>query len=105
MKFAVHCAPSVNSCTPGWIVAVLAGAHAEATDGTRAKTPKAATANRVVRALRCIVVRSSRPWSPGAASFPHRAGQGVGLPGIWRRSTQYYLGANRGGDAVALVPE
>src|SRR5918912_3458765 len=26
-KFAVHCAPSVNVCTPGWIVALLAGAH------------------------------------------------------------------------------
>src|SRR3954451_18679122 len=30
MKFAVHWAPSVNVCTPGWIGAVAAGAQAEA---------------------------------------------------------------------------
>src|SRR4051794_32629243 len=28
MKFAVHWAPSVNVCTPGWIAADAAGAHA-----------------------------------------------------------------------------
>src|SRR5438105_15053127 len=27
MKLAVHCAPSVTVCTPGWMVAVAAGAH------------------------------------------------------------------------------
>src|SRR6266516_2362131 len=27
MKSAVHCAPLVNSCTPGWMVAVAAGAQ------------------------------------------------------------------------------
>ena len=27
MKFEVHWAPSVNVCTPGWIVALLAGAQ------------------------------------------------------------------------------
>src|SRR4029453_9686939 len=27
MKLAVHCAPSVSVCTPGWTAAVAAGAH------------------------------------------------------------------------------
>src|SRR2546429_5713321 len=27
MKFAVHCAPFVKACTPGWIAADAAGAH------------------------------------------------------------------------------
>src|SRR5436305_7431964 len=27
MKFAVHWAPSVNSCTPGWMAALDDGAH------------------------------------------------------------------------------
>src|SRR4051794_39230427 len=27
MKLAVHCEPLVNSCTPGWMVAVAAGAQ------------------------------------------------------------------------------
>jgi hypothetical protein len=31
MKFEVHWAPFVTVCTPGWIVAVAAGAHADAT--------------------------------------------------------------------------
>ena len=30
MKFDVHWAPSVNVCTPGWMAAVAAGAHADA---------------------------------------------------------------------------
>ncbi len=30
-KFAVHWAPSVYACTPGWMVAVSAGAHAALT--------------------------------------------------------------------------
>ena len=47
-KFAVHWAPSVSVCTPGWIAAVAAGAHvgaAEAceTDGTRTEPVRRAT--------------------------------------------------------------
>src|SRR3954452_6961225 len=41
MKFAVHCEPFVNSWTPGWMVAVAAGAHAAvraAIDGAAAAT-------------------------------------------------------------------
>src|SRR3954454_21449710 len=42
MKLAVHWLPSVNSWTPGWMVAVAAGAHAAvvraATDGAAAAT-------------------------------------------------------------------
>src|SRR6267378_2824036 len=30
MKFAVHCPPCVKVCTPGWMAAVAAGAHADA---------------------------------------------------------------------------
>lgn len=53
-KFDVHCAPSVNTWTPGWMVAELAGAHADAGDGAMARTEIAATAIAAVRAFRCI---------------------------------------------------
>ena len=45
-KLEVHCAPSVNTWTPGWIVAELAGAHAEAADGAIARTEIATTRDR-----------------------------------------------------------
>ena len=42
MKFEVHCPPSVSVWTPGWMVALSAGAHAEAVDGTSAMAAIAA---------------------------------------------------------------
>src|SRR3954469_1182276 len=42
MKLAVHCAPSVNVCTPGWTVAPSAGAHADAAGALTASEIKAA---------------------------------------------------------------
>src|ERR1700760_443372 len=55
MKFAVHWAPSVNVCTPGWIVAVAAGAQADAADGAMAS---AATAAAAARSRRCMGLAS-----------------------------------------------
>src|ERR1700760_1319049 len=51
MKFAVHWAPSVNVWTPGWIVAVAAGAQADAAEGAMAS---AATAAAAARSRRCM---------------------------------------------------
>src|SRR5436190_21209354 len=46
MKLAVHWAPSVNTWTPGWTVAVAGGAHAgaAAADGRRLAPERAVTA-------------------------------------------------------------
>src|SRR4029078_4846173 len=46
-KLAVHCAPSVSVCTPGWIAAVGAGAQVGAAPppaGERPNVPSATTA-------------------------------------------------------------
>src|SRR3954465_2096843 len=42
-KFAVHCAPSVKTCTPGWMVAVAAGAHVGAAEAEAAPIAHAAS--------------------------------------------------------------
>src|SRR5690242_7895827 len=55
MKFAVHWAPSVNVWTPGWTVAVAAGAQADAADGTMASAASAAAA---ARSRRCMGLAS-----------------------------------------------
>jgi hypothetical protein len=54
MKFAVHCAPPVRVCTPGWIVAVAAGAQAGAAplDGVDA------AANEAVKKLAATTART-----------------------------------------------
>src|SRR3954470_13688021 len=41
-KLAVHCAPSVNVCTPGSIGALAAGAHAGSADALAAPAAQAA---------------------------------------------------------------
>src|SRR4051812_50105556 len=57
-KFAVHWPPSVTVWTPGWIVAVEAGAHADAIDGAMARAAIAAGA---------AEGRRSKPVAPGGA--------------------------------------
>src|SRR3954464_7113676 len=44
MKFAVHCAPSVTVCTPGWIAAVAAGAHVGAAPPPAGESPNVPSA-------------------------------------------------------------
>src|SRR5580704_15491035 len=70
MKLAVHCAPLVSSCTPGWMVALDAGAHvcvAETDDGPPSMTA-AATESTTSDSLR-IVKSPSRPgWLRGHGS-------------------------------------
>src|SRR4051794_37904372 len=44
MKFDVHCEPWVTVCTPGWMAAVLAGAHVGAACDDGASRPPIATA-------------------------------------------------------------
>src|SRR5437879_5811575 len=56
MKLAVHCAPLVNSCTPGWIVAVAAGAQAWARTAEGNNTTAAAAAAEMARE------RIRMPW-------------------------------------------
>src|SRR3954451_20336676 len=68
-KFAVHCAPSVKTCTPGWIVAVAAGAHVGAAEAETA--PIASAASAASRAARDVRRRgmadlpetTARTWS------------------------------------------
>jgi hypothetical protein len=43
---AVHCPPAVTVCTPGWMVAVAAGAHASALAGRAAATTTIAMSTR-----------------------------------------------------------
>src|SRR4051812_3673633 len=50
-KLAVHCPPSVTVWTPGWIVAVEAGAHADAIDGAMARAAIAAVAAKARRSM------------------------------------------------------
>src|SRR3954463_3467316 len=54
MKLDVHCPPAVNTWTPGWIFAELAGAHADATDGAMARIEIAAAASAATKVFRCI---------------------------------------------------
>src|SRR3954462_10545043 len=67
MKIAVHCDPSVKSWTPGWMVAVAAGAHAAvraACDGgaaaSGAMTVVAETAEMMRERVRMAWKRSTR---------------------------------------------
>jgi hypothetical protein len=67
MKFEVHWPePSVLVCTPGWIGAVAAGAHAEAVAGS---AKAAITAARRTRMRRVIELRTSGVLS-GEAGAP-----------------------------------
>src|SRR3954466_10729658 len=50
-KFAVHWPPSVTVWTPGWILAVEAGAHADAIDGAMARAAIAAVAAKARRSM------------------------------------------------------
>src|SRR5690348_12332158 len=68
MKLAVHCAPSVNVCTPGWTVAVDAGAQAGAPVAVGAATKpieiRTASAENAARTLRisCWRLVTDRPF-------------------------------------------
>src|SRR3954454_15530163 len=57
MKFAVHCAPSVNVWTPGWIGAVAAGAQADA-------LPASASSAATARSAAVSIVRIFNFISP-----------------------------------------
>src|SRR3954463_3632817 len=59
MKLAVHCEPFVNSCTPGWIAAVAAGAQvmaAEAEPGPNRAMPGIARATTTSRCLSALML-------------------------------------------------
>src|SRR4051794_1126939 len=81
MKFAVHWAPSVNSCTPGWMAALEEGAHvgtapAVPTVARGARQPTATSAAEAVAHLRRPFTQENR-ISPSivvaAAGLPIRA--------------------------------
>src|SRR4051812_36064713 len=85
MKFAVHCAPSVSSCTPGWMVAVLAGAQVGAAlamlpvatavaAATAAAAARSLRYGRVLRAIR----RASSDQSPRYYHLTRQNGHGCG---------------------------
>ena len=66
-KFAVHCAPAVNVCTPGWTAAVAAGAHwgvLPEVAGTPINVQTAATATSRTRRGMCFNEASVKP-APG----------------------------------------
>jgi hypothetical protein len=58
MKLAVHCAPSVNIITPGWMVAVAAGAHPPA--GGVAPAGVAGTTEAMSEPMRRVATAPSR---------------------------------------------
>src|SRR3954463_1039893 len=71
MKFAVHCAPSVNVWTPGWIGAVAAGAQADAlpASASSAATARSAAAS-IVRIFNFVSpVETDSRYALGA--MPH----------------------------------
>src|SRR3954466_15833754 len=73
MKLAVHCEPLVNSCTPGWIAAVAAGAQVMAADadpGPNRAMPgiaRATTASRCLSAL-MLLTTTEPPETRGETS-------------------------------------
>src|SRR5437868_13783629 len=67
MKFAVHWAPPVKVCTPGWTAARDEGAHVGAapavpTVASGARQPTAATAAEAVAHLRSPVTQETRTY-------------------------------------------
>jgi hypothetical protein len=58
-KFAVHCAPLVKVCTPGWIAAVAAGAHVGAALASVVSVATAAATSR----LEAITTTTSKLWA------------------------------------------
>src|SRR3954452_5027857 len=89
MKLAVHWLPSVNSWTPGWMVAVAAGAHAAvvraATDGAAAATGAmrvvAATAEMMSERVRMAGERgTSRKLAASGRKIHKKARTRAGVP-------------------------
>src|SRR3954468_2501800 len=79
MKLAVHCAPCVNSCTPGWTGAP-AGAQACAPAGASASAAAAATMS-----LR-VLDMASRTCPDVSGSKPRKLGdRASGADGVVRR--------------------
>src|SRR5688572_12443691 len=89
MKLAVHCAPAVYIITPGWMVAVAAGAHPPAggaacadgvgmTAATSEPVMRAATApsrrTRDVRTEVLLRLGSARQWGSSSRSGGSPAG-------------------------------
>src|SRR6185312_15989569 len=74
-KFAVHWAPSVRTWTPGWIVALAAGAHVGAAEADAAPVAhsRARAARRRSRARRCMAGLRRRSTVMGATTHVPRA--------------------------------
>src|SRR3954447_3830281 len=88
MKFAVHCAPSVNVWTPGWIGAVAAGAQADAlpASASSAATARSAAAS-IVRIFNFVSpVETDSRYALGSHApfwgqrFPYPAGAEAQTP-------------------------
>src|SRR3954451_13065904 len=75
-KLAVHCAPSVTVCTPGWTVADDAGAHVGAPSAVAGSSATAANiATAVVNPLNCMFPPCScTPAFPCRPKYPVRRG-------------------------------
>src|SRR5205085_7802042 len=75
MKLAVHCAPPVSVCTPGWTAAVAAGAHvgapwAGAVPATPAKTRRAEDARAATGTTRRRRIATTYPHGTGWIPAP-----------------------------------